>query len=174
MPLISLSSAQDKPSPSEDHNDLGTGPLLSAKPFWQLPTWQLAGITAAIGTLAFYLPLVAALQSGNAHWPAFMLTHDQQIAYFPAFVEGYRRFWHGGLPGLDFFTEDGASIFAYRPNFSPFYPPYLLAYLLVDCSNLRTGMLAFVAIHVVHQFIGMYFTAVFVCRYLLLPGGAAV
>lgn len=135
---------------------------------------KVALLTAVIGTVAFYLPLLSTLQPDNVAWPPFLLTHDQRSAYFPYFVEGYRRFWQGGLLGMDFFTQDGASIFAYRPNFAPFYPPYIVAYLLVDCSILARAMRAFVVINIAHTFAGLYFSVVFARRYLGLPSGAAV
>ena len=130
-------------------------PRAGVPPRPRFKTWHVALVTALVGTIAYYLPLLGALQPGHAHWPGFMLTGDQRMAYFPSFVEGYRRFWHGGLLGIDFLTDDGASVFAYRPNLMPFYPPFLLAYLLVDCSELRAGMLAYLTVHVLHQFVGL-------------------
>ena len=136
--------------------------------------WQVALLTATVGSVAYYLPLLGGLLPDHAHWPGFMLTGDQRMGYFPSFVEGYRRFWHGGLAGIDFFTEDGASLFAFRPNLMPYYPPYLAAYLLVDCSNIRSAMQAYVTIFVAHQFVGLFFTVVFAGRYLRFPPAAAV
>ncbi len=162
------------PSPVDADAPIIATPGAAPRSARSLKTWHLALVTAVVGTVAYYLPLLGALMPGHAHWPGFLLTGDQRMGYFPSFVEGYRRFWHGGLLGIDFLTDDGASVFAYRPNLMPFYPPFLLAYLLVDCSDLRTGVLAFVAIHVAHQFVGLYFTVVFVRRYLGFPSGAAV
>lgn len=136
-------------------------------------TWQLGLLVAFVGTAAYYLPLLGGLLPGHAHWPGFMLTGDQRMGYFPSFVEGYRRFWHGGLLGIDFLINDGASVFAYRPNLMPFYPPFIGAYLLADCSNLRTAMLAYTAINVLHQFFGLFFSFVFVRRYLGFPSASA-
>lgn len=144
---------------------------VAGPPVWR---WRAALVTALVGTLAFYLPLVSALQPGNIHWPDFMLSHDQRVFYFPSFVEGYRRFWHGGISGLDFFTGDGASVYAFRPNLLPYYPPYLLGYLLFDCADLKTGMLVYLGINVLHEAVGLFFTVVFVRRYLGLSSGAAV
>jgi hypothetical protein len=137
-------------------------------------TWQVGLLVAFVGTVAYNLPLVGALLPGHAHWPGFMLTGDQRMFYFPSFVEGYRRFWHGGLLGIDFLVNDGASVFAYRPNMMPFYPPYIIAYILADCSNLRTAMLAYTIINILHHFAGTFFSFIFVRRYLGFPTASAV
>jgi hypothetical protein len=136
-------------------------------------TWQLALLVAFVGTVAYYLPLIGGTLPGHTHWPGFALTGDQRMAYFPSFVEGYRRFWHGGLLGIDFLVNDGASVFAYRPNLLPFYPPYLAAYLLADCSNLHTAMIAYTVITILHEFVGLFFSFIFVRRYLGFPSASA-
>jgi hypothetical protein len=136
-------------------------------------TWQLALLVAFVGTVAYYLPLVGGTLPGHAHWAGFALTGDQRVGYFPSFVEGYRRFWHGGLLGIDFLVNDGGSIFAYRPNLMPFYPPFLVSYLLADCSNLKTAIVVYTVIHVLHQFLGLFFSFVFVRKYLGFPSASA-
>lgn len=116
----------------------------------------IAAIASLIGSIIFFLPLVGALQPTSSGWPGFMMSGDIQKFYFPSFVEGYRRFWNGGLLGIDFLTAGGASVFAFRANLMPFYPPYLASYLLFDVSNLSTAAVVYCAIHVLHMWAAIY------------------
>jgi hypothetical protein len=135
---------------------------------------QVGLIVAFVGTLFFYLHLVGAFAPGHVHWPGLMLTGDQRMFYFPSYMEGYRRFWHGGLTGIDFLVNDGASLFAYRPNEMPFYPPYILSYLVADCSDPRIAIVALTVITILHHLVGTFFSFIFVRRYLGFPTLSAV
>ena len=128
----------------------------------------IAAVTALLGTLAYFLPLIGARDVSGSGWPGFMMSGDVQKGYFPAFVEGYRRFWAGGLLGIDFLTGAGASVFSFRANFMPLYPPALLLYLFFDVSNLKTAAFAYCLLHVLHLAISLYVTVLLGRQFLRL------
>lgn len=134
----------------------------------------IAGCTALLGSVFYFLPLLGSLDSSGSGWPGFMMSGDVQKGYFPAFIEGYRRFWTGGLLGIDFLTDSGASVFSFRANFMPLYPPALALYLLFDVSNLKTAAFAYCLLHILHLAIALYITVLLGKIFLRLTAAQSV
>lgn len=134
----------------------------------------VAALTALLGTIVYFLPLIGAGDASGSGWPGFMMSGDVQKGYFPAFVEGYRRFWAGGLLGIDFLTGAGASVFSFRANFMPLYPPALALYLVFDVSNLRTAAFAYCLLHVIHLAVSLYVTVLLGRQFLRLTAPQSV
>ncbi|MGI4764841.1 MAG: hypothetical protein ACRYGP_07220 [Janthinobacterium lividum] len=135
---------------------------------------SVAAATVLLGLPLFYLSLLGALDATSSGWPGFMMSGDVQKFYMPSYVEGYRRFWHGGMAGIDFLTDDGASVFAFRANLSPYYPPYLLSYLILDVSNITKAVIAYSLIHVAHTAAALYCCVMLGRRFLRLSTAASV
>ncbi|WP_245559714.1 hypothetical protein [Amorphus coralli] len=134
----------------------------------------VAVIVALLTTLFAFLPVLGVFQGVTAGWPGFMLTGDVRMAWFPQFVEGYNRFWSGGIFGVDFLTHGGASDFGLRPNMLPAYPLFVLSYLLFDVSDITTAGVVFAGLHALHFFAGALFTSLLCWRYLGLSRGASL
>ncbi|WP_245559713.1 hypothetical protein [Amorphus coralli] len=134
----------------------------------------VAAATAVLATLFAFLPVLGVFQGATAGWPGYALVGDVRLAWFPQFVEGYNRFWGGGIFGVDFLTHGGASDFGLRPNMLTVYPPYLLAYLVFDVSDLSTAVFAFTLIHVLHFLAATYFTVLLARHFFGLSIGASV
>lgn len=135
---------------------------------------RVATLTAILGTILFLLPILGSFRSGSAAWPGFMLTGDIRMLWFPHFVEGYHRFWEGGIFGTDFLTHAGSGNFAFRANVMPIYPPFLLSYLLLPIDKLRVAGAAFCAVHVIHVYVGLYFSVMLGRCFLGLGLGSSV
>lgn len=131
-------------------------------------------VTAVLGTAIFAVPILQALKPGTAHWPAFLLSGDIRLYLFPQYIAGYYRFWHGGIAGLDFATDGGASIFGFRPNMPQYYPPYLLSYLVFDISHPKVAAVLLSLMQLVHVAIALFFTVRLGARFLSLRTGSAV
>jgi hypothetical protein len=134
----------------------------------------VAATTALACAFLMFLPTLGTIRGETADWPGFMLTLDVRNIWFPQFMEGYQRFHNGSLFGIDFLTHGGATSLAMRPNLLPFYPPFLASYVLFDISNVRTAGIVFVAIHVLHTFVGAFCALLLGRRYLGLSLAASV
>lgn len=135
---------------------------------------KVAFFTALLGTLLFFLPVLGAFKPGSSGWPGYLSGSDTQIFYFPAFMEGYSRFWHGGMAGIDFGTNGGASVFALRANMLPYYPFYILAYLIFNVSDYTQAAVAYTLIQATHLFACLYFCVLLGRRFLGLTRPASV
>ena len=138
------------------------------------PLHRVACFTALAGTLLFFLPVLGAFRPATTGWPGYLSGSDTLIFYFPSFMAGYFRFWGGGISGIDFATNGGASVFALRANMMPFYPPYILSYLIFDISNYVQAAVAYTLIQAAHLFACLYFCVLLGRRYLGLSSAASV
>lgn len=134
----------------------------------------MALVVGLFGTIMYFLPLVGALKPGGAGWPGFMLTGDVRMIYFPQFVEGYNRFWGGGIFGIDFLTDGGASAYGFRPNLQIFYPPYLVSYLFFNMNNFSTAAAVFCAVQALNLFASLAFAFLFARRFLAFSEAVSV
>ncbi len=135
---------------------------------------RVATLTALFGSILFLLPILGSYRSGGSLWPGFMLTGDIRMLWFPHFVEGYHRFWQGSIFGVDFLTHGGSSNFGLRANVMAIYPPFLLTYLILPIDNVRVAGAAFCAMHVIHVYVGLYFSVMLARRFLGLGLGSSV
>ena len=146
-------------------------PRPSRRPSWFTAKRRaaiLALAVALVGTVLYFLPLIGAFKPGGTGWPGLMLTGDVRMIYFPQFIEGYNRFWGGGIFGIDFLTDGGASAYGFRPNLQIFYPPYLISYLFFNMNNFNTAALVFSAIQALNLFASLAFSFLFARRFLAL------
>jgi hypothetical protein len=89
--------------------------------------------------------------------PQFLFFADNANLYFPQFVEGYYMAINGALAGIDFLTNNGASAYFLRPNIPAFYPPYQIAYKLINFGTISGLARGFIFILYIHSVLAVYF-----------------
>lgn len=83
----------------------------------------------------------------------FLTIGDNRQLWLPQFIEGYKRFWGGGIFSIDLLTNGGASVFGVRPNLMPIYPPFILSYLIFDITNPRSAAMVLAGLIVIHIYL---------------------
>lgn len=103
--------------------------------------------------------------------PQLKFVGDLHHLYFPQFVEGYYLARSGTLAGVDFLTNNGASVYFLRPNIPAWYPPYQLTYLF-HFGSIESLAKVFILILSVHSFLSIYVCMRLSRRFFHLEFGA--
>lgn len=112
----------------------------------------------ALACMAFYFFPTLSEFIFDHHKIYFLTIGDNRQLWLPAFIEGYDKFWGGGLFASDLLTGGGSSIFGLRANLSVIYPPFIATYLLLDVRSIPVGTIALGILTLLHVGAAAYST----------------